>query len=784
MLEDIWKPNPRVAIYNRLPPIINPPVAGPSGLTYSPGTGLPSQYNNTFFLCYFRGGAAGGSGIYAIRNMPRGATFEAKTEPFATNILPTDVEFGYDGGLYYSDWTGGWELPGKGRIYHIFDPQTAQAPVVAETAKLIAEGFGQRPANELASLLAHPDMRVRLEAQFALAAKGAESVSTFAPVAESNPNQLARLHAIWGLGQIARKTPDALKSVLPLLGDKDDEVRAQTAKVLGDAKYAGAYDGLLKALTDSNARVRFFAAMGLGKLGRAQAVPAILNLLRENNDADPYLRHAGVMALVWIKDMPAIESAAKDSSKAVRIASLLAMRRLALPQVATFLSDADDEVVLEAARAIYDLPIEPALPKLAALVAQPKWSENKPLNEMVLVRALAANYRLGTPEAAKALATYAAGRAGNENYRVAALNMLGDWQAPKGRDYLTGLWRPLAPRPPAGARDAVQPLFAQLLRSTSGAVQIAAAQLTPKLGVEDPAVMFELATGKKFDPKVRAAALDALDAGKGDRGRLAEAVASALKDSDEGVRGAAIRLQAKLPGGVAKLRPIFEQGTPRERQAVIGAVANVKNDPAADAIVSAAMDQLLAGTLPPEMQLDALEAAAARKDHNPRIAQKLAAFEAGRKSESEDPLSHFREAMAGGDAERGQRIFQLRADVSCLKCHSVKAQGGTAGPDLAGIGTRGTREYILESILYPNKKIATGFETIALKTKSGVVTGVLKAEDANAIQLDVPDKGVVTVRKSDVQARRGGMSAMPEGFGAILSKRDLRDVVEYLANLK
>jgi len=45
----------------------------------------------------------------------------------------------------------------------------------------------------------------------------------------------------------------------------------------------------------------------------------------------------------------------------------VALRRLRSPAVATFLKDADKGVVLEAARAIYDVPIPEAMPALAAL---------------------------------------------------------------------------------------------------------------------------------------------------------------------------------------------------------------------------------------------------------------------------------------------------------------------------------------------------------------------------------------------------------------------------------
>jgi len=44
-------------------------------------------------------------------------------------------------------------------------------------------------------------------------------------------------------------------------------------------------------------RVRFHAAIAAGRLGIKETIPPVLQLLKANNDADPYLRHAGVMAL-------------------------------------------------------------------------------------------------------------------------------------------------------------------------------------------------------------------------------------------------------------------------------------------------------------------------------------------------------------------------------------------------------------------------------------------------------------------------------------------------------
>ena len=74
--------------------------------------------------------------------------------------------------------------------------------------------------------------------------------------------------------------------------------------------------------------------------------------------------------------------------------------------------------------------------------------------------------------------------------------------------------------------------------------------------------------------------------------------------------------------------------------------------------------------------------------------------------------------------------------MSCLRCHKVKGEGGDVGPDLAGIGGKQKRDYLLESIVEPNKQIAQGYETVVLTLTNGkVVSGILKGEDAKEVQL-------------------------------------------------
>ena len=113
-----------------------------------------------------------------------GATFSlGDNDKFVWSVLATDVDFGMDGCLYVSDWVDGWNKPNKGRIYKVFDPKRVKDPAVLEVKKLMADGFDQRPTDELVRLLAHKDMRVRQSAQFALAEKGAASIPVVAGAA-------------------------------------------------------------------------------------------------------------------------------------------------------------------------------------------------------------------------------------------------------------------------------------------------------------------------------------------------------------------------------------------------------------------------------------------------------------------------------------------------------------------------------------------------------------------------------------------------------------------------
>ena len=772
MWEKLWITQDKSNAMYLIPPVADK-GAGPSGVAYYPGTGLSEAYNRHFFECDFRGGFTG-SGVHTFTIEPDGAGFKiANEKEFLWDTLATDICFGPAGGAYVTDWVQGWKVSGIGRIYHITDPQAMKDPIVRQVQDLLAEGFEKRSPEELIKLLAHRDQRIRQGAQFELAGRGGAVIPLLVETAQTGQSQLARIHAIWALGQIGEKLSAAVDPIVPLLADSDAEIRAQAARVLGDHRHPKAYGGLPKLLNDSNLRDQYFAAMGLAKLGRKEALPAIVNMIRENADKDVYIRHAGVTALTELNDWATIQSAAKDPSRSVRLAALLAMRRLARPEIAAFLHDPDPQLVLEAARAINDLPIAPALPQLAALLDDPK------LPGFVMFRAVNAAYRLGTPEAAAALSKFAANPEAPQQWRVEALKDLEDWARPFERDRVTNFVRPLSERDARIARQAAGPAVAAILNGAPDKVRIAALSLIQKLGVNDSGVLLHLVSDNKLSTDVRIGAIQAL-AGQKDP-KLPQAIETAMKNPIDRLRAAAIEAMAGLPDASARIEPLLNKGTVREQQAAYTALAQTPGKPADDAVAHA-LDQFLAHQIKPELQLDVLDAAAKRQ--SPEIQQRLQRIEASWNVAS-DPLSPWRVSLQGGDAANGNKIFHERADASCLRCHTVHGTGGIVGPVLDGIGSKQNREYLLESIVYPNAKIATGFESVILRLKDDkAVTGIVKKETSDKLELVDANGNKIEVNTSEIQSRERGQSAMPEGLGKILSKRDLRDLVEYLASLK
>jgi quinoprotein glucose dehydrogenase len=777
MRERLWQPRfPEQAAY-LLPPICNI-EDGPSGLTYHPGTGLTPEYRGHFFITHFKGSIAR-SGVFTYQLRQDGATFAPiGSAQFIGGMLPTDVTFGPDGRFYVSDWVEGWPKSRKGRIYAVApsQPDADAAARLDAMRRLFAEGMTGRDSAELVRLLAHPDQRIRLEAQFELADRGQASVATLQQLAQ-NPAaaQLARLHAIWGLGQIGRKAPTAVAPLLSLLRDADSEVRAQAAKVLGDNTVASAYDALLTRLQDEAPRVRFFAAQSLGKLRRADATPALIEYLRRNQDRDAYERHAAVHALERIGATPALAAAAQDSSRAVRLGVLLVYRRLGDARIAAFMRDADPLIVREAARAINDQPVNEALPALAARITDAGVAD-----EPLMLRVLNAHFRLGAAENAQALAAFANRRGVPESLRAEALTHLGAWSKPPARDRLVGTFRPLAARDGAAAIAALQRVLPDLLHRSPALVQrhALAAVEALQLRAAGPEIR-ELVARTSAAPAVRAEALRVLDVL--DDPQLLETVKRAGEAEHATVRLAALPILARISPREAL--PVVERLalSPHgdEQRGAFTALARL-DLPEGATTLSRALERLAAGQVEVNAQFELLEAA--EKSAAPQV-QALLARLRDTWSASGDPLAPFRGALAGGNRRRGADVFYDHPIMACVRCHKVSGSGGDAGPDLTLAG-RQTPEYLLESIIKPSAQITPGFDVVSLTLDDGTSeSGTIVRNSPEELLLRRADGTEVTLPTRRVKARESAPSSMPEIYAHVLTRTQLRDLMSFLTSL-
>ncbi len=776
--EKMWHPrNPEQPSY-MLAPICNI-EDGPSGVAYYPGTGLNPSFKGAILITHFKGSISS-SGIYDYRLKPKGASYEiADAKPFLTSALPTDVRFGPDGRVYYSDWAEGWPKSKRGRIYTIADPERVSDPLVRETKQIIASDFTRKSADELARLLGHADWRVRLEAQFTLAERGAESIARFVQVLKQGGDvEYARWHATWGLGQLATKHRQAIDEIKPLLADRDAEVRAQAAKLLGDHHVAEAFEELVARLQDESARVRFFAAQSLGKLKRPEATEPLLALLKENNDEDEYLRHAAVMGLAGSNNLPALVAAARSDSRAVRMGVLLTLRRLGRPEIALFLRDADRRIVREAAIAINDAPINGAMAELAAVLANPV------ADEPTMLRAINANFRLGQPEQAKALASYAARNGGSPKLRAEALAQLALWPEPPARDRVAGVFRPLETnvRDVAAARQAIEQAMPALFAAGSPEeVQLAALATVKALegrGAADTLVA--VVRDSTQTGEARAAALNALDELKDPR--VADLVKLAGESDAPALRLAALPVAARISPETAAplLERLVKEGNGEEQKAAYKALAS-STHPSTDRLLKEQLAKLEQGKIPAAAQLELLDVAAKRE--NAEIKRALEKREAALES-STDPLAPYRVALEGGNARAGARIFWGQPVMACVRCHTAGGGGGDAGPPLGSVGKQMTREQLLEAVVKPNATIAPGYDSVVVTLKSGgVVGGTVAEETATSLRLRDADGKVTEVKKAEIATRESAPSSMPEIYGVVLTKTELRDLIEFLAAL-
>ncbi len=751
-------------------------IDGPTGMLYNPGTALGPKWKNTFFAGEFVGNPSQ-SGIHAFKLKSKGASFElAETKNFVKGILATGIDFGPDGAMYVADWIDGWNTKNYGRVWKI-DVAEGQNEIRKQTQKLLADDFTKYSGALLSKLLRHEDKRVRQKSQFELVSRGDEGLKIFKLTIKDKTHQIARIHAVWGITQLARAEKKHFALLMPLLNDSDPEICAQSARWIGDLRVKTAGPQLLPLLKNTNARVRFFAAEALGRISYAPAVNPLINLLRENNDEDVYIRHAASLALARIGKAAPLLSLAKDQSKAVRMAAVVALRRMLNPGIATFLNDTNEFVVTEAARAINDdLNIGKALPALAELLISTSFT-----NEPLIRRCINANLEVGTEKAMQNLLKYAQNEKAPPAMRTEALDALSTWSSPSVLDRVDGRYRGTFKRDAGAVTKIVGTPLIKLTSHPRDDIRLHAIKAINSLKMSSAGI--ELFSRIKVDKNanVRVEALNAL-ANLNHR-TLNDAIKLSLSDHDKSVRIIALDLLAKSDMPKAEtaelLSKVIEKRTPEEKQAALITLSTLPVSNTHE-IFESLLIQKKKGTLAPEVDVELEEAV-----------MKLGS--AGLKQKYKDAVSStgpdslflkYRGTLSGGNADRGREIFFSNQTAQCLRCHSYDDLGGTAGPRLNGVASRLSREQIFEALITPSARIAPGFGSITLDLKDGrKLVGIRQKETKEGTVIKTSKGRDSLVKKNDIAKSTPAGSSMPP-MHLLLNKKEIRDLVSFLSTQK
>jgi putative heme-binding domain-containing protein len=687
-------------------------------------------------------------------------------------MMASCLAFSPDGALFVGDWDGLWNPDNKGSIWVLDDPQATGSPARREVRELLRNPWSAHTTDALTRLLGHADQRIRMRSQFELVRRGSATV-LLQVARDSQASPLARIHALWGLGQA--RTP--LKARDLPLADAEPRVRAQAAKVAGDLRVKDAAASLIARLRDDHLRVRFQAAIALGKIGDPSAFDALVTLIDENRDQDPFLRHAATMGLSGLGDPKRLARLRRHPSISVRVGAVVALRRLASPLLAEFLDDPAARVRREAAMAIHDdLSVPQALPALARLLETTGVDANR-FDEAVMRRALSANLRLGTPESARRLIDFAQRTSAPEPLRIEALESLASWNASPFLDRVEGRVRTLSSRPNDLGHRLIAETIVPLWSKATPALRQTLARLVVEHRIAAPSSL--LADGVRSGDQpvgVRIQALRSLAQTRAPE--LAECLALLMGASEVALREAALEVQARQsPAKFLEYVQARSGSAPlRDQQMFLRLLAD-QSEVDATTLLNRSFDRLVSGELPQPLVLDVLEAA--RKHRNSNLAGRA------RDWESTHPEAWRKSLLAGGDPEVGRRVFQGSVQGQCGRCHNAGGEGQQAGPVLQGIGQRATPEHLLESLLEPSARITDGYATLRLTLKNGEsLDGILLGETDGRLRMRLSSGEQRTVSVSDIASRSQDTQSVMPPMGGILSPRELRDLVAFLSAWK
>lgn len=723
---------------------LNPGSPKYCGLDVASGRHLPESWQGSLLTNDFRGNRVC---RFVVSDDGAGFASREQSELIKTDHVsfrPIDVLMGPDGAIYIADWYNPIIQHGevdfrderrdhtRGRIWRV----TAKGRPLVERPKLVGADVAA-----LLEALKAPEDYTRRQAKRVIKERGAKDVipalaAWVKALDPADPNfEQNRLEGLWTYQTLNVPEPALLKQAL---ASKDARVRAAAARIapFWDGRTPDNSVDLLASLpADENPRVRLEAVRSLARTPSAKAAELAFRAL--DRPMDGFLDYglwlaARDLASAWL---PAVQEG--------RVDVLGDARKLTFALGAVGSAGALQPLLALYREGRIPAEQEPAVLNLIASLGGP--------DELGLLLGLVEKADAATPARQSALlnALVRAARdrkavpAGDLS-KIAPLLDSADESVRGAAVSAAGVWKVAALRPKLAelARDAAAPAPIRLeaIRGLIAADDAEASAIAAKLagpGGDALGRTLALAALASHDPAAvadRAAAwLGELDGG---RINEAQAVLNSFLERREGPAALAKALAAtKLDADLAKLAVRDIRATGRQAQDLIDALAK-------------------AGSL----------------------------GDTNRTWTAEEKASLLAE-LANGDPARGEAVFR-REDLTCLKCHAVAGAGGQVGPSLESIGASAPADYLLDSLLEPNKAVKENFHSTIVATEDGrLITGIKVRQTDTEVVLRDSDDQQVSVPLDSIEEQKTAGSIMPAGLVEPLTRGELVDLVTFLSRL-
>ena len=720
---------------------LNPDNPKHSGLAIISGRHMPDSLQGHMIANDFR---ANRVNRFAISDTEKGYVSAAAGDLIWTDHIafrPVDATVGPDGALYIADWYNPIIQHGEvdfrdprrdhvhGRIWRI----SAKDRPLVEVPDLPSAS-----ATELLDMLLLPELWTRTQARRLLKESGAADVMPVLDdwLAKNSDNEYAQLEALWLHQALDIVDEDLLRDVL---GADIPQIRAAAVRVLyhWQDRVEDADAMLAKAIEDSHQRVRREAVTALGCRQSAEAARTALSVLDRpmNEYIDFALWHTlRELEPYWSPQLVEDSNYFGEDLKY----RVFAWKAIHTPEAV------DRLVELYAGR---DLP-EGEYREVLNLIVQ--YGDGEDLNMLMGLALKDELYEDVDQEVFLEALVEASTTYGN---------------------------KPTADTDRIGV----------LLDDDDVDIRRLATQLIGHWQLEQLAGRLERLVDLSVDEGLRRDALNAL--ANIDEPSVRERLVGLVKESDD----TPIRIEAAS----AFIAVDLENGAPEAMQLLRELPADANVTPIFEAFYDRDGGHALLEELIVQQPIPAKFATAGLESYRGNRLRDRGLLEALEASGGVAPAQHVSASMnswnidrieldakASGDPARGEIIYRKK-ELVCINCHAIGGAGGQVGPDLSSIGANAPTDYILESLLIPEKAVKDGYALTRIERDDGqVVMGTLIRDTGSSVQVRDASDAVVTVPANRVvkQEILPG-SLMPAGLMASLDREEFIDLVAFLSLL-